>query len=173
VALGLNACGVKGKHPFNQASTLLQTFGLQHRENYLPRDLSGGEKQRVAIARALANNPDLILADEPTASLDPRRGREVMQLLRVVAREFGKAVIIVSHDHGTREVADRVMWLEDGRVRPAIKPARDPVRGAIVETEGSPSTTHAGRTCYFCAQDCLWQFQQNPTRSAALASVDQ
>jgi putative ABC transport system ATP-binding protein len=172
VALVLNARGVKGKHAFSRAVSLMHTFGLERRQTHLPRDLSGGEKQRVAIARALANNPVLILADEPTANLDWRRGREVMQLLRMVARDFGKAVIIVSHDHRTREVADRVMWLEDGRFRPAVKPARDPVCGAMVETEGSPSASHAGRTFYFCAQDCLRQFQENPARFAASAGGD-
>jgi putative ABC transport system ATP-binding protein len=172
VALVLNARGVKGKHAFNRAASLMHTFGLERRQTHLPRDLSGGEKQRVAIARALANNPDLILADEPTANLDSRRGREVMQLLKMAAREFGKAVLIVSHDHRTREVADRVMWLEDGRFRPAVRPARDPVCGAMVEAEGSPTATHGGRTFHFCAQDCLRQFQQNPARFAALAGAD-
>lgn len=172
VALVLNTRGVGGKHAINRAVSLLQTFGLEHRQGHLPRDLSGGEKQRVAIARALANNPDLILADEPTANLDSRRGREVMQLLRMVACDFGKAVVVVSHDHRTREVADRVLWLEDGRFRPAVKPARDPVCGVLVETEGSPSTTHAGRTFHFCAQDCLRQFQENPDRFATLGGAD-
>lgn len=172
VSLVLNARGVKGRHAFHRASTLLHTLGMERRQNYLPRDLSGGEKQRVAIARALANNPDLILADEPTANLDSRRGQEVMQLLRMVAREFGKSVVVVSHDHRTREVADRVVWLEDGRFRAAIKVVKDPVCGAVVETEGSPSASHNGRTFYFCAQECLRRFQEDPSRFAALAAAD-
>ncbi len=90
-------------------------FSMGRRAEHLPKQLSGGEKQRVAIARALANNPDLVLADEPTANLDSTRGREVMQLLRTVARDLGKAVVIVSHDLRVREVADRLLWLEDGR----------------------------------------------------------
>jgi len=92
-------------------------LGLKGRENHRPRQLSGGEKQRVAIARALANNPSLILADEPTASLDSKRGREIVGLLRMVAKDLGKGVLIVSHDLRAREVADRILWLEDGQIR--------------------------------------------------------
>jgi putative ABC transport system ATP-binding protein len=144
VALVLNARGVKGKHAFGRAMSLMHTFGLERRQAHLPRDLSGGEKHRVAIARALANNPDLILADEPTANLDSRRGREVMELLRMAAREFGKAVIIVSHDHRTREVADRVMWLEDDRFGPAVGPSEG---SSVDETKpnlryGAPNGPH-------------------------------
>ena len=97
---------------------LLKMLGLGHRLNSLPRHLSDGEKQRVAIARALAKEPVLVLADELTANLDAKRGQEVAQLLRQKALEMNKAVVIVSHDHRIREVADRVFWLEDGRLRP-------------------------------------------------------
>ena len=100
-----------------RANTLLQTLGLGHRLHYLPKQLSDGEKQRVAIARALAKDPALILADEPTANLDAKRGHEVVELMRETALEMDKAVVIVSHDHRIREVADRVVWLEDGRLR--------------------------------------------------------
>jgi putative ABC transport system ATP-binding protein len=146
-------------------------LGLERRQDHLPRDLSGGEKQRVAIARALANSPDLILADEPTANLDSRRGREVMELLRMVARELGKAVVVVSHDHRTREVADRVLWLEDGHFRPAVKMETDPVCGVLVEAEGSPSIAYAGTTYHFCAQDCVRRFEENPARFVAPATT--
>jgi len=97
---------------------LMETLGLSHRLNALPKELSDGEKQRVAIARALAKNPALMLADEPTANLDAKRGHEVVELLRQKALEMNKAVVIVSHDHRIREVADSVVWLEDGRLRP-------------------------------------------------------
>src|SRR3990170_324163 len=93
---------------------LMETLGLSHRLNALPKELSDGEKQRVAIARALAKNPALMLADEPTANLDAKRGHEVMELLRLKALEMNKAVVIVSHDHRIRDVADRMFWLEDG-----------------------------------------------------------
>ena len=83
----------------------------------LPKKLSDGEKQRVAIARALAKDPELLLADEPTANLDSKRGHEVMELLRQKAMELHKGVVVVSHDNRIRQFADRVVWLEDGRLR--------------------------------------------------------
>jgi putative ABC transport system ATP-binding protein len=79
--------------------------------------MSDGEKQRVAIARALAKDPALMLADEPTANLDAKRGHEVMELLRQKALETNKAVVIVSHDDRIRDIADRVVRLEDGRLQ--------------------------------------------------------
>jgi len=101
----------------DRAREMLETLGRGHRLNSLPKHLSDGEKQRVAIARALAKTPALMLADEPTANLDARRGHEVMELLRQKALGMDKAVVIVSHDHRIRDVADRVFWLEDGRLQ--------------------------------------------------------
>lgn len=100
-----------------RARDLLAVFGLSHRINSLPKKMSDGEKQRVAIARALAKDPQLLLADEPTANLDARRGQEVMELLRDKALELNKAVVVVSHDNRIRQFANRIMWLEDGRLR--------------------------------------------------------
>jgi putative ABC transport system ATP-binding protein len=100
-----------------RASSLLATFGLGHRVHALPKRMSDGEKQRVAIVRALAKDPDLILADEPTANLDAKRGHEVMELLGQKAQELHKAVVVVSHDDRIRQFAHRVLWLEDGRLR--------------------------------------------------------
>ena len=150
----------------NRARELLDMLGLSHRLKSLPKQLSGGEKQRVGIARALANNPDLILADEPTANLDSKRGREVMHLLRRIAIELDKAVVIVSHDHRMREVANRVVWLEDGRFRSDVVTARDPVCGQVVEVETAPTTTFNGQPYYFCAEQCLKLFEANPHRYA-------
>jgi len=99
------------------AREMLETLGLGHRLDSLPKRLSDGEKQRVAIARALAKTPALMLADEPTANLDAKRGHEVTELLRQKALGMDKAVVIVSHDHRIRDIADRVFWLEDGRLR--------------------------------------------------------
>jgi putative ABC transport system ATP-binding protein len=99
-----------------RARDMLETFGLSHRINSLPKKMSDGEKQRVAIARALAKDPELILADEPTANLDAKRGHEVMALLRQKAMELHKAVVVVSHDNRIREFAHRIVWLEDGRL---------------------------------------------------------
>ena len=102
----------------NRARELLGSLGLSHRLNALPKQMSDGEKQRVAIARALAKEPTLMLADEPTANLDAARGHEVMELLRGRALRTEKAVVIVSHDHRIRDIADRVVSLEDGYLTP-------------------------------------------------------
>jgi len=154
--------GTKSRGAANRARELMTMLGLGHRLKSLPKNLSGGEKQRVAIARALANNPDLILADEPTANLDSKRGREVMQLLRQIALEMRKAVIIVSHDHRTREIASRIAWLEDGTFRPDVATERDPVCQRVVEVEGSPSFIHESVTYYFCSSQCYDLFQTEP-----------
>ena len=99
-----------------RAKAILGRLDLQNRIDSKPNDLSGGERQRVAIARALINNPKLILADEPTANLDKKIGHEVMRLLRLTACEEGKSVIIVSHDERIKDVAHRVVYIEDGRL---------------------------------------------------------
>jgi putative ABC transport system ATP-binding protein len=155
-----------GRAAANRARELLDMLGLSHRLKSVPRQLSGGEKQRVAIARALANNPELILADEPTANLDSKRGLEVMRLLRQIAIEMEKAVVVVSHDHRMREVAHRVVWLEDGRFRSDVVTARDPVCGQVVEVESAPAVDFEGHTYYFCAEQCLKLFRANPRRYA-------
>ncbi len=111
------ADGVNGSAPRDRAKELLDRLGLGQRLHSLPKQLSDGEKQRVAIARALAKNPALMLADEPTANLDAKRGHSVMELLRQLAVGMDKAVVIVSHDHRIRDVADSVLWLEDGELR--------------------------------------------------------
>jgi putative ABC transport system ATP-binding protein len=98
------------------ALALLESVGLTKRAGLYPPDLSGGEKQRTALARALAGNPLVILADEPTANLDSKTGREVLSLLKSLAEEQGKAVAIVSHDPKAEQLAHRVAVLEDGRL---------------------------------------------------------
>ncbi|MGD9818530.1 MAG: ATP-binding cassette domain-containing protein, partial [Desulfomonilaceae bacterium] len=80
----------------------------------LPQMLSGGQQQRVAVARALANNPNLVLADEPTAALDSVRGRQVMELFAKIAHEQGASVLVVTHDHRSLDVFDRILEMEDG-----------------------------------------------------------
>ena len=117
VELVMETRGVTGRSAKARARELLSMVGIDRQRGNLPKQLSGGQKQRVAIARALANNPDLVLADEPTANLDSQRGREIMELLRMVAKELGKTVVAVSHDLRIRELADRVLWLEDGQFR--------------------------------------------------------
>lgn len=116
VEVALNVAGVRGDQARARASRLLVDAGLGERLDFPARELSGGEKQRVSIARALANDPVLLLADEPTANLDSEHGREVMELLRALATREGRGALVVSHDERLRAIADRVLWLEDGRL---------------------------------------------------------
>ncbi len=99
------------------ALELLERVGLGQRADFYPADMSGGQKQRVAFARALAGDPPVILADEPTANLDSKTGSEVLKLLRTLSEEFGKAIVIVSHDPKAEALAHRVVFLEDGRIK--------------------------------------------------------
>lgn len=99
------------------AMSLLEAVGLTKRANLYPEDLSGGEKQRTALARALAGDPPIILADEPTANLDSRTGKEILSLLRSLSEESGKAIAIVSHDPKAEALAHRTVLLEDGKLK--------------------------------------------------------
>jgi putative ABC transport system ATP-binding protein len=117
VAIVAELAGSRSSEARRKATDLLKELGLGERLNFLPEKLSGGEKQRVAIARALVNDPALILADEPTANLDSKIGQEIMRLLRHIAKEQRRSVIIVSHDQRIRDIADRVLWLEDGEFK--------------------------------------------------------
>ena len=116
VALEIN--DVPPRAARKHAMELLEYFEVTDRAHHLPDSLSGGQQQRVAVARALANHPSLILADEPTAALDGARGRQVMELFRKVAHERGAGVIVVTHDQRALDVFDRVVEMEDGRLRP-------------------------------------------------------
>lgn len=98
----------------SDAKQLLVKLGLEHRLHHLPTTLSGGEKQRVAVARALINSPQLILADEPTASLDYENGRRVMELLSQQAHREGRSVVVITHDERMLDVCDRVLRVTDG-----------------------------------------------------------
>ena len=95
---------------------MLESLGLGHRVDYKPRSLSGGQRQRVAIARALANRPKLVLADEPTAALDPASTRNVVRLFKELTVEDGTAIVMVTHDHRIVELADRLVHMVDGRI---------------------------------------------------------
>lgn len=114
VEVALNLKGIRGTAARKQAVELLEQVGLLDRASQLPQDLSGGQKQRVAIARALAGNPKLIMADEPTAALDSYNGHAVIELLRQLAKEKDRTVLIVTHDPRIIDVADHVAYLEDG-----------------------------------------------------------
>jgi putative ABC transport system ATP-binding protein len=116
VELALELKGVRGEKARKiAAAQLLEDVGLSDKLQALPADLSGGQKQRVAIARALAGNPDIVLADEPTAALDSVSGRIIMEKLQSLARQ-GRAVLIVTHDNRILDYADRILKIEDGRI---------------------------------------------------------
>lgn len=114
VQIVLQLAGYQTVEAKKKAERSLRLLGLDKRLNFLPEKLSGGEKQRVSIARALVNDPDIILADEPTANLDSKNGHEVMSLLHNIAKKDNRSVMIVSHDQRIKDIADRVLWLEDG-----------------------------------------------------------
>ena len=119
VQIALQLAGWSRRSGHRRAMELLDYLGVADRASNLPSMLSGGQQQRVAVARALANEPNVILADEPTAALDKERGRQVMELFAKVAHEQGAGVIVVTHDHRALDVFDTVYEMEDGRLRTA------------------------------------------------------
>ncbi len=163
VAVACNIAGRTGGPARERARMLLERVGLGHRAAARPSQMSGGEQQRVAVARALANDPPVILADEPTANLDAARGRDLARLLRRLADEDGRAVVIVSHDDRLREVADRVVWLEDGLLKELAAMVIDPVCGMAVEPTG-PHVDIDGQTQWFCSAACAEEFRGHPGR---------
>lgn len=108
--------GKRDKKTVKKADELLSHLGLRHRADHLPEALSGGERRRVAIARSLMNDPEIILADEPTASLDSKRGRDVVEMLAHEVKSRNKATIMVTHDERMLDLCDRVVNITDGRV---------------------------------------------------------
>jgi putative ABC transport system ATP-binding protein len=114
VAVPMEIAGVAS--PGSRARSLLEEVGLTGRAHHYPSQLSGGEQQRVALARALANNPPIVLADEPTGNLDTTNGRHIMELLREVHRARGTTIVLVTHDAELAALADARLVLRDGRV---------------------------------------------------------
>jgi putative ABC transport system ATP-binding protein len=104
-----------------KSQAMLEEVGLGERVNYYPDDLSGGQKQRVAIARALVSAPKIVLADEPTAALDKKSGRDVVELMQKLAKEQGCTILMVTHDNRILDIADRIVYLEDGRLADSAK----------------------------------------------------
>jgi putative ABC transport system ATP-binding protein len=121
VLLPIVYSGKKIKNPREKARALLDRFGLGDRVGNKPSQLSGGEQQRVAIARALINDPDLILADEPTGALDSKTGQEIMELFRLLNAEEGRTVLVVTHDEKITPFGTRLVRIEDGIISEDIK----------------------------------------------------
>ncbi|AFY30916.1 DevA family ABC transporter ATP-binding protein [Calothrix sp. PCC 7507] len=99
-----------------RSAEMLEQVGLGHRLNYYPDDLSGGQKQRVAIARALVGHPKIVLADEPTAALDSKSGRDVVNMMQKLAKEQSCTILMVTHDNRILDIADRIVHMEDGKL---------------------------------------------------------
>jgi putative ABC transport system ATP-binding protein len=116
VTLPMTFAGVHSDAATEKGLELLDLVGLGSRHQHKPLELSGGQQQRVAIARSFANDPAIILADEPTGNLDQRTGEEVIELLRTLCRERGVTIITATHDYKMINVSDRVVWVKDGRV---------------------------------------------------------
>ena len=120
VIIPMEIAGVRDAHP--RARALLSEVGLSERAHHYPSQLSGGEQQRVAIARALANDPPILLADEPTGNLDSTTGRQIIDLLLAINRDRGTTLVLVTHDPDLARVADMSVALRDGRVVRAVEP---------------------------------------------------
>jgi len=123
VEIALTINGKRGRAATDRAMALLEQFGISHRVHNHPTQLSGGEQQRVAIARALANEPALILADEPTASLDSVRGRQVMKMFKDLANRQQVSICVVTHDTRSIDLFDRIVEMNDGRIVRVSGPA--------------------------------------------------
>ncbi len=135
VMVPMRFLGMGEKQAARKAAEVLTRVGLGHRMHHLPRELSGGQQQRVAIARALANDPALILADEPTGNLDSKTAQEIVHLLSELSRERGVTVISATHDHRMLSVSDRVVYLRDGRVERILR--REQLRIEVGSVEGN------------------------------------
>ena len=163
IELAANLAGVTGHAARELAEAALDRVGLTRRAKFHPDQLSGGEKQRVAVARALVNDPPVILADEPTANLDSGNGHQVARLLQRIAREDHRSVIIVTHDSRLHDIADRLLWLEDGALRQLDTLVVDPVCHMTVTPADNPHLqTDEGTLSWFCSTVCRDEFAANP-----------
>ena len=128
ITLPLALAGRKGESDW--IDTVVDTVGLGDRLRHRPSELSGGQQQRVAVARALASRPEIIFADEPTGNLDSRSGAEVLAFLQSAVRELGQTIVMVTHDPGAASYADRVVFLNDGRI---VDEMHDPTPDAVLD----------------------------------------
>ena len=122
VSMPMAFAGFDGETARERAKWLLELVGLGHRLLHKPLELSGGQQQRCAIARALANNPEIVLADEPTANLDSKTGEEMIELFSKLKRELGVTIISATHDLKMLQRSDRILWINDGRITRVAKP---------------------------------------------------
>ncbi|RLI18272.1 hypothetical protein DRO49_02455 [Candidatus Bathyarchaeota archaeon] len=129
VELPMMALGIPREERRKRVEELIEIVGLKHRMNHKPGELSGGEQQRVALAAALANDPPLILADEPTGELDTVNAKIVVDYLRRVNEEMGKTIIMVTHDPAVARVADRILRIEDGVIKAEAPPIGEEITG--------------------------------------------
>jgi putative ABC transport system ATP-binding protein len=136
IALPLLIDGKKLKQYQSKIDELLELVGLTDRRKHKPDQLSGGEQQRVAIARAFVNDPDIVLADEPTGNLDSRAGEEVMKLLRRSCDELGQTIVVVTHDPKAASFADRIVFLKDGQIASEIRLEKGGDTAPILERLG-------------------------------------
>ncbi|MDH5445441.1 MAG: ATP-binding cassette domain-containing protein [Gammaproteobacteria bacterium] len=162
--------GINAARP--RANELIERLGLDKRRDAKPATLSGGEKQRVAIARALINRPPLILADEPTGNLDSQSGQDVMMVLHDIARDEGRAVILVTHDPRVEDIADRILWLEDGILRDRKEDKHNwvhcPVCNMRVDEWTAELRYNYHRHEYvFCSERCRERFKAEPGKYSA------
>lgn len=169
VEIAMQLAKIKSKEAKSRAKELLLSVGLGERLNHKPSELSGGEKQRVAIARALANNPDIILVDEPTGNLDSKAGHDILMYIFKIAKDKGKAVLIVSHDLRIIDVADRVLWLEDGKLSMRKKDEEPEVRDLVCgmhikKREAGWVSYYKGIDYYFDSSDCKNKFDKDPEK---------
>lgn len=116
VTIPMTFAGMSGDDSLDRGMELLQLVGLEGRHSHRPSELSGGQQQRVAVARALANNPSIILADEPTGNLDLKTGEDIIKLLKELSVKYQVTIISATHDYKMLNVSDQVVWIRDGRI---------------------------------------------------------